>query len=173
MIRQSLREHLIVLVLLLVAVFALPACDRTDAQDEFEDQAFSRPYENITSTTSDGEVIEEDEDDWRVAPDYANSVVVHVPAFPNPTGGELVTIGVNVLFSDGIYGELALYGFTDRDQERLRLIDVIPESRQPGFYTFSFSPTAVSQEPGIRRMFVFDRGPNRERLVTYGDILFQ
>lgn len=157
---------------LLAALAAVAGCDSNGAQDGFLDQAFARPFEGITETTSDGEVLEEDEDDWRVSPFYVNTIDVGV-AFPNPTGGELVTLELQVLFDDAVRGQLELWGYTSTQPPRLRRIDAIPESRQVGLYVFRFNAATLIQEPGLRRFFVYDRSGSDEVLVTYGDVMLE
>src|SRR5690606_14388053 len=81
----------------LALLLTLPACDTNVQQDEFLLDS-ELPPNGITRTNEAGEVLENDPDDWRVAPVFRGAVEVE-PAYPNPvvrTG--LVTLIVQDTF---------------------------------------------------------------------------
>lgn len=154
------------LPVLLVLLLVLPGCDSNEGQTLFLEQS-SFPAEGFTSTDEDGEVLDEDADDWRIAPFFANQVEVR-PAFPNPVARNgLVTITVQDTFGDALTGEVRVTGFAD-DGRPVRLAF----DEGPDFYTFTFNPTLLRLAGGeaarLYRVRVFD---SQSRIVTYGDIL--
>ncbi len=157
-----IRPLLISLVLLLT----LPACDTNEDQNLFFEQSTFLP-ENFTRTDEDGAVVEEDPDDWRVAPAFVNQVEVR-PVFPNPVARNgLVTITVQDTFGDAFTGGLRVTGFSDADR-----VVTLASDQGPDFYTLTFNPTLLrlsgGEEARLYRVRVFDA---RSRIVTYGDIL--
>ena len=158
--------------LLLLSFFVVPAmlawagCDTAEQQNEFEDQAFSAPS-GFTRTDKNGEILSEDQDDWRTSPVYSTRVLVD-PAFPNPVPpGQFVTIPVQVREFDSVQGGLELVG---NDANGLpRRLDAIRDASDPGAYIFTFNPSLLGV-PGLVRLFIVD---SRGGLVSYGDLLIE
>ena len=151
---------LAVLLLLLV-----PACDTQKQTEEFERDA-SAPPSGFTRTDEYGDVISEDEDDWRSAPIFLGKVRVD-PAYPNPVGTSVVTVPVSVLEFGGVSGALRLRA---RDNAgHLMIVDEILDASSPGAFVFQFSPVILAQT-GLVRLFVLDQ---RGELVSYGDLRIQ
>jgi len=160
--------HLGVIVWLSLAFTS--GCDTQDLQEEFIQAASSAPS-GFTHTTPEGEVLEEDPDDWRTAPIFVGSIRFR-PAYPNPTSGEPVTLPFSVLQFNAFPGGLVLRGYDNTG--RFVLLDEEPEASQPGSYAFFFTPDRLSASgdltaaQGLHRLFVFDA---RGELVTYGDLM--
>ena len=145
---------------------AWAGCDTAEQQNEFEDQAFSPPS-GFTRTDENGEIITDDQDDWRTAPVYSTRVLVD-PAFPNPVQpGQFVTIPVQVREFNSVQGGLELVG---NDANGIpRRLDEIRDARDPGAYIFQFNPTLLGVT-GLIRLFIVD---SRGGLVSYGDLLIE
>jgi hypothetical protein len=159
------RNRAIFLTLLGLAMLVFPGCDSQQQQDDFVADAGKTPV-NYVKTDNSGRIIEEDTDDWRVAPIYGGKVRLD-PAYPNPATIDFVTIPVTILEFNSIQGGLALRA---RDASgNLRTLDDILDAGDPGAYVFRFSP-ALLNRTGLVRMFVFDR---LGELVSYGDLMIQ
>lgn len=153
------------LLILLSGLLLLSGCDTQDRQDEFAAEA-GRPPAGFTETTAGGEVVAEDEDDWRTAPVYFGAVRVD-PASPNPaTAGDLISIPITTFPSDRVPGRLSLRALNNAD----RFFEIQSlELQGSGLYGFSFD-TAVLPRRGLQRVFLFD---GVGELVSYGDILVE
>jgi len=147
----------------ILAFFVVLGCDSQELQSEFEAQAFSTA-EGFTRTTSSGETVSVDPDDWRTAPAYRTDIEVD-PAFPNPAGiREVVTVPILVRGSNAVQGGLDLVFF---DTDRLaRRLDNIRSARSAGAYVLRFNASSIGQT-GLVRVFILD--PLGD-LVSYGDI---
>jgi hypothetical protein len=149
----------------LVCLLATSGCDSQEQQDIFVQDAGATP-EAFARTDNTGRIVDDDPDDWRVAPVFGGKVRFD-PAYPNPVGGGFVIIPVTVLEFNAIQGGLALRA---RDASgRLRTLDDILDASDPGAYIFRFSP-ALLNRTGLIRVFIFDR---LGELVSYGDLMIQ
>ncbi len=149
----------------IVLASLVSGCDANEQQDDFAAEA-SRPPSGITRVDESGEVIEEDEDDWRTAPVYLGEIRID-PAAPNPVdAGDFVHIPVIVTVFDAVQAPLRVE--TPRDN-RLRTLDVIDQAADPGAYLFTFPASEIGTR-GIHRLFIFD---GVGELVSYGDVLLQ
>ncbi len=152
-----------------VLLLALPGCDTGGEQDLFLEQS-RLPTQGFTETSADGEVLNEDPDDWRVAPFFANQVEVR-PAVPNPVARNgLVTITVQDTFGDVLTGGVRVSGVLDTTPPQFVALDR-DEGNGP-FYELTFNPTLLrlsgGEEARLYRVRVFD---SQSRIITYGDIL--
>lgn len=153
------------LSVLLILIFSLTACDSQKQQDDFVSSASATPS-NFARTDSHGAIIADDKDDWRTAPVYGGKVRFD-PAYPNPATIDFVTIPVTILEFNSIQGGLSIRG---RDAAgRLRTLDDILDSTDPGAYIFRFSPALLGRT-GLVRLFIFDR---LGELVSYGDLMIE
>jgi len=152
-------------LMVLVAGTLFTGCDSQEQQDEFVQDAGATP-EGFARTDNTGRILQDDENDWRVAPIYGGKVRFD-PAYPNPVAGEFVTIPVTILEFNSIQGGLTLRA---RDASgSLRTLDDILDASDPGAYIFRFSPTLLNRT-GLVRVFIFDR---LGELVSYGDLMIQ
>lgn len=145
---------------LLLMLLFWTGCDATEQQRDFADEALRAPN-GITETDVEGNIIDEDADDWRVAPFYAGKLDVQ-PAFPNPTAS-VVTLIVNIRFSDAVPAGLAVAGLDNTG--RFLTLDELSDN-SPGVYAFTFNPLTLGRT-GLIRVFVLD--PSGD-IVSYGDI---
>lgn len=151
-------------LLLLVAILC-GGCDTQEQQDEFVQSAGEAP-DGFAQTDRTGLIINDDQDDWRIAPVYGGKVRFD-PAYPNPATIDFVTIPVTILEFNAVQGGLALRG---RDSSgNLRTLDDIIDTSDPGAYIFRFSPALLART-GLVRLFIFDR---LGELVSYGDLMIE
>lgn len=144
------------------------ACSQSDAQREFENQAFSFP-ENITETTRTGPVEggTTDPDDWRIGPDFRGLIDVQRPAYPNPVILEDILFIELDLFENTVSG---LKVFVFRDPMQQQLVDEI--NRVNTFETLNIPPSLFANSGGVGqsslyRILITDE---RENVITYGDV---
>lgn len=141
----------------------LSGCDTAKLQDQFEEDAFSIP-ENYTETDQSGVVVQNDADDWRVAPAFSGKIIVD-PIYPNPTSGGLVVVPFRVLEADP--SVLGIFIRAVRSDGSTVPLGESFNIQTPGFHDIRINPANIGSL-GLSRLFVVD---NRGQLVSYGDIL--
>ena len=156
---------------LLIGIICI-ACSQSDAQREFENQAFMSP-QNITETTPNGNLVEDgsvDPDDWRIGPDYRGLMEIE-PAYPNPVNiNSNLLIEVDFLFSSPV-SELIIYVFQDPTEET-RFITSFEQSSLGNIDVLNIPapqialPSGVGTSP-IYRIIITDENEN---IITYGDV---
>lgn len=157
-----MRRSFVWILLVLLPLFG---CDSQEQQDEFVNDA-SSDASGFARTDNTGRILDDDQDDWRIAPIYGGKVRLD-PAYPNPAAADFVTIPVTILEFNAIQGGLALRG---RDASgTLRTLDDILDTSDPGAYIFRFSPALLART-GLVRLYVFDR---LGELVSYGDLMIE
>lgn len=168
---MNLKSRLTLLTLLPL-VWVMLSCDDADDQREFEQQAFSSPS-GYTETDAGGNIINEDPDDWRIAPMFETSVRISNPAFPNPTSGDEINIHLMVQVLDAVNG-LDVKFLNNRGYLSPRSLYKNNESPlTPREYVIRFRPKDLSPDGtfdsarGLHRIFIFDYNDN---LITYGDV---
>lgn len=159
---------------LLIAFFvALSACSRDSDQEEFERQAFSTP-ENITRTSATGEILQNDPDDWRIAPMFQGFVEIIQPPYPNPSSGQRFTFEILITGLESIFG-LEIYTRNAFG----RPVMIFSDTRRPmppGITDINIEPTWLSVDGtysgslGLHRIFIYDGNGN---LISYGDLEVQ
>jgi hypothetical protein len=155
----------------LITLSLIAGCGQSDDQRKFEQQAL-QPANGFTRTAPDGTVIENDPDDWRVAPFFQGLVEIS-PAYPNPVlTNNQVTIE---FFVTGIESVMGLEVFVRYDDGSFRLIydnDTAPF--QTGLTLVQINPLELGKnspgELGLYRVIFFDRNEN---IITYGDIMVE
>lgn len=162
MIHHLPRYPLFLLLLLLAA----SGCDGSSERTAFDDKAFAAP-EGITRTTAEGAVVEADADDWQIAPGYRGRIAVE-PAYPNPTGGQFLTIDLRVDFADAVRGQLGVFRY-DEETGRLTFLEPVPEATTPGFYSVTI-PSAALDPNRTQRLILLDQFDGGDAIVTYGDV---
>lgn len=160
MVRISNISGILVLLLIIPSM----GCDTQEQQNDFAAQA-SLPPEGFTATTKTGDILDEDEDDWRTSPVYFGKVRVS-PIFPNPAGVDFVTLPINILQFDAIRGGFTLRAH-DASLSNFMLLDQIIDINGPGGFIMRFSPAVLGRN-GLVRLFIFDAS---NEIVSYGDVL--
>jgi len=157
------------IILVLIFLGAL-GCSSSDAQREFESQAFREPS-GITRTTPQGETLEIDPDDWRISPFFQGLIEV-IPPFQNPAQlGTAINFEVRVTGVQGVSGLDVRVRYPNGSFSNIYLSNNNP--LDPGLTTFQINPIVLSQDGsdnlarGLHRVFFFDFNG---RLISYGDI---
>lgn len=159
------RFRFLPVLVVMMGLSSMAGCDSQEQQDEFVQDAGATP-EGFAQTDDAGRILDDDQNDWRVAPIYGGKVRFD-PAYPNPVVGSFVTIPVTILEFNSIQGGLTLRA---RDASgSLRTLDDILDTSDPGAYIFRFSPTLLNRT-GLVRIFIFDR---LGELVSYGDLMIE
>ena len=158
-----------VVLLACLLPLALVGCDAVGGQAEFEDAAFSTPL-GITRTNTDGSIVENDPDDWRISPLYSFSVFGLSPLTPNPVSlsEQFASLQIRIDGSNAVPGGLQLVANPGTPQRRTVATD--PNAISSGIYILTFSPSVI---PGIQpgdlvRLILYDGQGN---IVSYGDML--
>jgi hypothetical protein len=164
---KSLASRAAGALALLMMALPLSGCSSRDLQAEFVEDAMRAPS-SFTRTNQDGEILEDDPDDWRTSPLHRGLVLVR-PVFPNPSAGEQVTLEFQILHRDAVASPVRLttvdaLGFY-QEIPQTRVINV----RDPGHYVMRFHPAAFGA-PGLYRLYLFD---GRQDLISYGDFCYE
>lgn len=173
------RSNIFKLFLICSIIFSASACSQSEAQRDFEDEAFQQPS-GIVEMNSNGEQVEggeEDASDWQTAPDFSGLIRVETPAFPNPVPYNAhFEIQLNVIGIDAVEG-LYVYAFQQPNQltasNTLRAIEGTISSR---LETFRISPQEFAPSSGVGnfgnvwRIIILD---DRQTVITYGDIIIE
>lgn len=148
------------------------ACSQSDAQREFENQAFSTP-QNITETTSSGDLVDggdTDPDDWRVGPDYRGLVEVGKPAYPNPVLiDDFIFIELDFGFESRIRG-LRIFAFSDPNVNIQQIDEITRELSTIETLRISPSLFAGSTGVGLASVYRIVITDQNENVLTYGDV---
>jgi hypothetical protein len=165
---HTIRYFAVLLALLLTA-----GCQKDDAQQTYEQEAFQVP-QNFTAMTVDGQQEgEPDDDDWRISPRYAGLVrfysddEIRYP-YPNPAATDQRVTFEMYISLDALEG-LVVGGYNQQDQ----FVPLYTQYDTPnGLITFRINPSNLAQiggeqAVGLHRIFIFDSADN---LITYGDI---
>lgn len=169
-----MRFNPLKLVLLLFASLTLfVGCGQSDDQRKFEQQAL-QPANGFTRTTPDGEIIENDPDDWRVAPFFQGLVEISA-AYPNPVlTNNLVTIEFFVTGIEAVMGLEVVVRYNDGFFRSVFINDTAPFP--PGLTLVQINPLELGRfgnaesAIGLHRVIFFDRNEN---IITYGDIMVE
>ena len=170
----SLKRKIFVGISGLSLLLFLASCSNNEEQENFENRAFSSPVENFTETGPDGDILDEDPDDWRISPFFAGLVQVD-PAYPNPVKSTIeFTIRIKISTIESINGiEIVALD----EQRNFRTLDLNTEiPLPPGFHEFEIDPIGFTNTgvrantPGLHRVFIFDLNDN---MLTYGDIMVE
>lgn len=154
-------------------VFLLWACTSNDAQDEFEREAY-QAASGYTQTDAQGQVLELDEDDWRISPLYQGLVNIN-PPFPNPANvGSPINFEITILGIQSVPGLDVQIRYPNNQWNNLyRSFD---NPLPTGATAFQIDPIqlgefgTVESARGLHRIYFFDFN---QRLISYGDILVE
>jgi hypothetical protein len=156
--------------LFILAIVVLSSCQQDAGQEEFERQAFTSA-QGFTQTNSNGQVINEDPDDWRIGPLFQGLIEVNAVPYANPSVGlqfrfELLVTGLEAVSGLQIYSRdpLGRPFLVYNDNRRPLPPGLIDIALEPSWLT----PSRIYSEAiGLNRIFVYDGNDN---LITYGDL---
>jgi len=157
-------------ILLMLSLGLLISCKQDAGQEEFVRQAFASPS-GFTQTKSNGQIISNDPDDWRIGPMFQGLIEVNAVPYVNPSVGlpfrfELLVTGLEAvsglqIYSRDSFGRSFVVYNDNRRPLPPGLIDIVLE---PSWLT----PSRIYSEAiGLNRIFVYDGNGN---LITYGDL---
>ncbi len=158
----------------------IAGCSKSNDQRDFENQAISAQPEGITRTNANGDVLDPDEDDWRISPFYAGLIRIEVPAYPNPVAYNSSNLRIDLFLTPNIEkaNEIEVYAFKLPGQNNIYgPLDVIQDlSSLSSLVTINLTGELVanssggSQASGIYRILIYD---GRSNLISYGDVEVQ
>lgn len=160
-------------LLLLITVLFCAACNRNDAQREFEREAYRIP-ENYTQTDHKGGILSQDVDDWRIAPLFQGLVDIN-PPFPNPVNSnEFIQFEIAVTGVQSVSGLEVIVQFDGSDPNSgFKTLYFETQTLNAGLTTFRINPLelgrtdVVESARGLHRIYIFDGSQN---MISYGDV---
>lgn len=167
------------LTILFLAGFLLVAgCSKSDDQREFENQSLSAPND-FTVTPTEGEVTDNDPDDWRISPMYRGLINIGTgissfqPPYPNPMDfNQDLTINIYLSNIDNL-DRIEVYSFEFVSDAGKPPITVRDDISSPSLVTLRVNGQEISgksggtQANGLYRIRILDGDLN---VITYGDI---
>lgn len=161
-----------------VGFLLLAGCSKSDDQRQFENESLQTPN-NYTTTPTDGEITNEDPDDWRISPMYRGLVNIgtgissFAPPYPNPLNFNQ-DLNVNIYISNiDNLNRIEVYTFEYvRDAGKAPII-VRDDISSPSLISIRLNgqeisgKTGGSQANGLYRIRILDGDLN---VITYGDI---
>lgn len=164
--------------LLLAGFLIIAGCSKSNDQREFEDQSLSAPS-NYTATPTQGEITNNDPDDWRISPMYRGLINIGTgissfqPPYPNPMDfNQNLTINIYLSNVDNL-DRLEVYSFETVSETGKPPIRVYDNISSPSLVTIQLNGQEISgksggsQANGLYRIRILDGDLN---VVTYGDI---
>ncbi|MCG8374403.1 MAG: hypothetical protein MI700_12755 [Balneolales bacterium] len=165
-----MRKKIYLLISITACLFYF-GCSNSDAQVEFENQAYSIP-QNITETDFQGNIVRPDSDDWRISPVYVGLAEIEFPAFPNP-----VDWGNSFEFTVDLRGAISsfveVYYFNTTFAEVPQFLDrqnITGDFENLVFRLDTEQFGGADRARGIHRILIFD---GNQRMISYGDLLIE
>lgn len=159
----------------LIAGCLLASCSKSDDQRQFENEALRIP-QNITETDDQGNIVNEDPDDWRVGPMYRGLIDIGSTDFeapyPNPLGyNQNITIWINFNVSEPV-NAIEIRKFrspSDPSYPQLRLLqnDQLIRNNIITIEGQLIAESASDEARGLYRIMIYDGNQN---LISYGDV---
>lgn len=165
------------ILILFVLSASLGACSKSDDQRKFEQEARSDPN-GYTETDSQGEVLSEDPDDWRISPMYRGLITIgegisdSQPPYPNPLPLNQ-DLTLNLYINDiETLSRFEIYTFrppSGLSGPIYREDDISsPTLLSPNLSgEFIANSSSGSQASGLYRILIYD---GRRNIISYGDI---
>ncbi|WP_445664633.1 hypothetical protein [Fodinibius sp. AD559] len=166
-------------VLFLAGFLFVAGCSKSDDQREFENQSLSAPND-YTVTPTEGEITDNDPDDWRISPMYRGFINIGTgissfePPYPNPMGfNQELTINIYLSKIDNL-DRIKVYSFEHPSDAGKTLLAVRDDITSPSLVTpirlngeEISGKSGGSQANGLYRIRILDGNLN---VITYGDI---
>jgi hypothetical protein len=176
MLSDKFYLHLI--IIFLAGFLIVAGCSKSNDQREFEDQSLSTPS-NFTATPTQGEITDNDPDDWRISPMYRGLINIGTgissfqPPYPNPMDfNQNLTINIYLGNIDNI-SRIEVYSFESVSEAGKPPIAVRDNISSPSLVTIPLNGQEISgqsggsQANGLYRIRILDGDLN---VITYGDI---
>lgn len=176
MLFNSFTQYVTILFFAGFLIFS--GCSKSDDQREFENQSLSAPS-GYTATQAEGEITDNDPDDWRISPMYRGLLYIGTgirslqPPYPNPIDyNQDLTINIYLSNIDNL-NRIEIYSFENVSDAGKPPIAVRDDISSPLLVTIRLNgqeisgQSAGSQANGLYRIRVLDGDLN---VITYGDI---
>lgn len=165
-----IKKILPLLLLSILGTHILAGCSKSDDQKEFENQALNLP-QDYTTADENGNITDEDSNDWRISPIYAGLVRVEIPAHPNPVVGDRFEIDIFISGIDAIPSGRMEFFIINSVGEQIPLAYSV-ENVTTGLTSIPLSRSQIpgissSEIAGLYRLVISD---GRNNFITYGDI---
>lgn len=153
------------------------SCAQSEAQKEFEQQAFTAPSGiwEMTATGSHPENGENDSTDWQIGPNYVGSISIQTPPYPNPVSySGSIQLLINVNSFQAVNG-LQIYAFRQPGQS-VGPLYVHQGQLDPGFLNIRINTEQFASSTGtgnfgsLYRLILYDGNLD---VISYGDIEVQ
>ncbi len=167
-----------VIIFFLAGFLLVAGCSKSDDQREFENQSLSAPND-YTETPTEGEIINNDPDDWRVSPMYQSRIYIGTgissfePPYPNPLNyNQDLNIFIYVSNVDNL-DEIRVYSFETNPNTSEQFVTLEDNISSPSLVSIRLSGQEISGQPGgseangLYRIRILDGNLN---VITYGDI---
>lgn len=162
---------LVSLFFLFLPLLMLGGCVKNDAQREFEQDAYSTPAGFTETNPNNGEIIDNDSDDWRTSPIFQGLVNI-IPPYPNPANtDQLIQFHIDVTGVQSVNGLEVLVRF---DDGTFRSLYENFETLHTGYNDFRINPIelaqfgSVEEARGLHRVYIYN---GNQQMISYGDIM--
>ncbi|MGM0546790.1 MAG: hypothetical protein ACQEST_08710 [Bacteroidota bacterium] len=169
----------LILVIIFFAGFLFATgCSKSDDQRQFENESLQEPS-NITETQSEGDITNEDPDDWRISPMYQGLINVGTglssfePPYPNPMDyNQDLNIQIYLSNIDNL-DRIEVYAFEFVSDAGRSPIIVRDDISSPSLVSLRLDGQQISgksggsQANGLYRIRILDGDLN---VITYGDV---
>lgn len=153
-------------------------CSKSDDQREFENQSLQEPS-RFTESPSEGEITNEDPDDWRISPMYQGLINIGTglssfePPYPNPLDYNQ-DLNINIYLSNiDNLDRIEVYAFEFVSDAGKAPITVRDDISSPSLISLRLNGQEISgksggsQADGLYRIRILDGNLN---VITYGDV---
>lgn len=175
---MDFRSNLICAVIIFVGFLTLSGCSKSDDQRQFENESLQEPS-NITATPSEGEITNEDPDDWRISPMYRGLINIGTglssfePPYPNPMDyNQDLNINIYISNIDNL-DRIEIYAFEFVSDAGKSPITVRDDISSPSLISLRLNGQEISgksggtEANGLYRIRILDGDLN---VITYGDV---
>jgi len=167
-----------IIIFFLAGFLFVAGCSKSDDQREFENQSLSAPN-GYTETPTEGEITNNDPDDWRISPMYRGLINIGTgvssfePPYPNPMSfNQDLKINIYLSNIDNL-DKIIVYSFENVSDAGKAQIASRNDISSPSLVNFRLNgqeisgKTGGSQANGLYRIRILDGDFN---VITYGDI---
>lgn len=170
-----IRKHFTYLCLLFFIGCLLVGCSKSDEQRQFENEALRTP-QGITETDDQGDIINEDPDDWRIGPMYRGLIDIgssnSEAPYPNPLGyNQNITIWISFNVSDPVEA-IEIRKFRSPDDPNYPQLRYLQNDQLTRDNIITIEGQLIAEGAGEAgrgdyRIMIYDSNQN---LISYGDV---